>query len=98
MSKVPRSHLRAPDGAPFLPYVARPGSPVGKWRRAFGVPRVNEGTHALTGEIATSRDDDWLERAWAKSKRPKALRKLSKTLKGRVPSARTLQGALRAAK
>jgi hypothetical protein len=71
---------------------------VRKWRRALGVSRVNVGTHAVTRKIALSRDDDRLERARAKSKRPKGLRKLSKSLKGRVPSAQTLKGALRAAK
>jgi len=57
---------------------------VGKWRRALGVPRANDGTHALTSKISRSRDDDRLERARANSKRPKALRKMPQSLKGRV--------------
>jgi hypothetical protein len=68
------------------------------WRQALGVPEKNEGTFALKREIALSRTDDRIERARANSKLPKALRKLSKSLKGRVQSAATIEGVRRAAK
>ncbi len=73
-------------------------SAVRKWRRALGVRRQNEGSHALARAIALSRADDRLERAQANSKKPQALAKMSKSLKGRVQSPATLRAALKAAK
>jgi hypothetical protein len=71
---------------------------VRRWRRALDVPPSNEGTHELTRQIALSRDGNQLERARAKAKLPKALKKLSESLKGRVQSPATLAALLKAAK
>ncbi len=71
---------------------------VGKWRRALGVERQNEGSHVLARAIANSRTDDRLERARRNSKKPAALAKMSKTLKGRIQPPATLQAAWEAAK
>lgn len=57
-----------------------------------------KGTHALKREIALSRTDDRLERARANSKQPKALRKMSRSLKGRVQSTNTIEAVRRAAR
>jgi hypothetical protein len=71
---------------------------VKRWRRALGVPRTNDGTHELTRKIAFSRDDDRLPRARVNSKLLEALKKLSRSLKGRVQSPKTLAALLAAAK
>jgi len=71
---------------------------VWKWRKALGVERSNEGTDQRLHDDAVSRGDDRLERARRKSKKPKALAKLSKSLKGRVRSHATIEAVRQAAK
>jgi hypothetical protein len=57
---------------------------VRKWRRALGVPPINEGSHKLLNRITMARTDSRLERARQNSKSPAALAKASAKLKGRI--------------
>jgi DNA-binding transcriptional regulator YiaG len=71
---------------------------VWNWRKALGVERSNEGTHQRLHDQAVTREDDRLDRARRNSKKPKALAKLSASLKGRVQSPATVEAVRRAAK
>ena len=73
-------------------------STVTKWRAALDVPAYNGGTRQVLRGWALGKDDDRLDRGRRNSKRPKALAKLSASLKGRVESPATIETVRRAAK
>jgi hypothetical protein len=62
------------------------------------VPRANEGSARLWGRVANARQDDRLEKARFKSKRPAALAKLSSKLRGRIIPQHFIEAVRKAAK
>lgn len=68
------------------------------WRRALGVPGLNEGSHRL--RVKHGKSPTWrrriLRKAWAKANDPERIAKLAATLKGRQLPGNATQAALAA--